>query len=187
MNWNDGNVFFLADFDDNMEGAVILPLIRQIQHQRTLRDAKIDLHINSHGGYAHLVFQLISLVEMAKRDGIIVRTIVPDTAYSAGSILAITGTPGERYIERTASHLIHYGTAGLSNETTPEQVERVYGAKSKHFAKIKKHYQSYTDIPSEEIDRLMNDDAAFIPANKAIQWGLADKYTDKFDIGYTHE
>ena len=183
MNWNDGNVFFLADFDDNMEASIVLPLIREIQRQRKYKDGRIDLYINSFGGYRHLVFQLISLVESAKRDGIVVRTIVTDIAYSAGSILAVTGTPGERYIERTGEHLIHYGYTGGGGESTPEQVERVYSQKALGFKKILNHYKKFTKFPEGEIEGLMNDDMAFIPANKCIKYGLADKYMEKFDIG----
>lgn len=184
MNWNDGNVFFLADFDDNMEASVVLPLIREIQRQRELKNGRIDLYINSFGGYKHLVFQLISLVENAKRDGVVVRTIVPDIAYSAGSILAVTGTVGERYIEKTAEHLIHYGITG-SSETTPEQLERNYIQKNEGFKKIKHHYQKNSNVP--ELDALMNDDSGFIPAAKCIKWGLADKYMEKFDIGRSND
>ena len=176
-------MFFLADFDDNMEASIVLPLIREIQRQRKYKDGRIDLYINSFGGYRHLVFQLISLVESAKRDGIVVRTIVPDIAYSAGSILAVTGTPGERYIERTGEHLIHYGYTGGGGESTPEQVERVYSQKALGFKKILNHYKKFTKFPEGEIEGLMNDDMAFIPANKCIKYGLADKYMEKFDIG----
>ena len=182
MNFNESNIFFLADFDDSMESGIVLPLTREIQRQRHFRDGRIDLYINSFGGYRHLVFQLISLVELAKREGIVVRTIVPDIAYSAGSILAVTGTPGERYIEKTAEHLIHYGQTG-SMETTPEQVERNTIQKREGFKKIRRHYEKYTKIPAGELDSLMNDDSAFIPARKCLTWGLADKYMDKFDIG----
>lgn len=182
MNFNEDNIFFLTDFDDNMEASIVLPLTREIQKQRQLKNGRIDLHVNSHGGYKHLVFQLISLIEIAKRDGVTVRTVVPDIAYSAGSILAITGSPGERYIERTAEHLIHYGITG-SMETTPEQAARNFVQKQASFKNILSHYKRYTDFPEGEIERLMNDDSAYIPANKCIKWGLADKYMEKFDIG----
>lgn len=181
MNFDDGNIFFLADFDDSMERDIIVPLTRQIQKQRRYNDGRIDLYINSFGGYRHLVFQLISLVEMAKREGIVVRTIVPDVAYSAGSILAVTGTPGERYIEKTAEHLLHYGFTG-SAESTPEQVERNYAQKNEGFKKILRHYEKYCNVP--DLERAMNDDSFYVPAAKCIKWGLADKYMDKFDVGW---
>lgn len=180
--FNEGNVFTLFDFDDNMEANVPLALIEEIQKQRQLRNGRIDLYINSFGGYKHLVFQIISLLEVAKRDGVVVRTIVPDIAYSAGSILAISGSPGERYIERGAEHLVHYGSTG-SHETTPEQAARNFAQKQTSFRAILNHYKKYTKIPHDELDRLMSDDSAFIPASKCIKWGFADKYMEKFDIG----
>jgi ATP-dependent protease ClpP protease subunit len=178
---NDGNVFFIGDFDDNAEQNLIIPLTKEIQKQRRLRDGRIDLYINSYGGYKHLVFQLVSLVETAKREGIVVRTIVPHIAFSAGSILAVTGTPGERYIEKDAEHLLHYGTTG-SMETTPEQVERNGAIKTRDFKKILAHYNKYSSVP--DLATKMNDDSFFVPANKCLTWNLADKYMEKFDIGY---
>ena len=180
MNFNDDNVFYLTDFDDSMEGAIVLPLTREIQKQRQLKNGRIDLYINSFGGYAHLVFHLIELVEVAKREGIKVRTIVPSVAFSAGSMLAITGTPGERYIARDGEHLIHYGRTG-SVEETPKQIERWSAYKSRDFKNTIRHYQKYSNVPN--IDSEMMDDGFFIPAVKCVKYGLADKYMDKFDIG----
>ena len=181
MNWNEGNTFILNDFDDNMEASLVLPLTLEVKRQAKYRDGRIDLHINSFGGYAHLVFHMISQIELAKRNGVVVRTIVPDIAYSAGSILAITGTPGERYIEKSAEHLIHYGRTG-SVETTPEQVERNHVQKTAHFKRIKQHYLTYTKIPAAELDSLMNDDSAFIKGPQAVKKGLADQFMDKFPL-----
>jgi ATP-dependent protease ClpP protease subunit len=184
MNKQDGNIFFITDFDDSMEQELILPLIRQIQYQKTLREGRIDLYVNSFGGYTHLAFQLIGLMEQAKREEITVRTIVGDAAFSCGSLVAVAGSEGHRYIERTAMHLAHYGTVG-SIESTPEQAARVYEEKARHFKKMRQHYLNYTRIEPAELDRLMNDDQGYIPAAKCIKWGLADYYTDKFDIGRT--
>ena len=181
MNWNDGNVFFLADFDDNMEASIVLPLTKEIQRQRKLRWGQIDLYINSFGGYAHLVFHLIQLIEIAKQDDITVRTIVPSIAFSAGSMLAVTGTPGERYIAKNGEHLIHYGRTG-SVEETPKQIERWSAYKTRDFNNTLKHYKAYCDVP--DLDSEMMDNGFFVPANKCIKWGLADKYMEKFDIGY---
>lgn len=180
MMFNDGNVFTLFDFDDTMEQNVVLELTKEIQRQKRLKNGRLDLYINSYGGYKHLVFQLVSLVEIAKRAGIVVRTIVPNIAFSAGSILAITGTPGERYIDRNAEHLLHYGTTG-SMESTPEQVERNGKLKTRDFRKILAHYNKYSSVP--DLASKMNDDSFFATAQQCIKWGLSDKYLDKFDIG----
>jgi ATP-dependent protease ClpP protease subunit len=181
LNFNDGNVFLITDFDDGMEAGLVIPLIREIQKQREYKYGRIDLHINSWGGYAHLVDQLTELVEVAKGEGITVRTIVPAIAFSAGSMLAITGTPGERYIARNANHLVHYGRTG-SSESTPLQIERFHAWKKADFKNVIKHYNKYSAVPN--IEDHLNDDGFFIKASDCIKWGLADKYLDKFDIGY---
>lgn len=179
INQNDGNIFFIGDFDDGAED-IVIPLTKQIQKQRERHDGRIDLYINSYGGYKHLVFQLVSMVEMAKAEGVVVRTIVPYIAYSAGSILAIAGTPGERYIDPGAEHLLHYGMMG-SMETTPEQVARNHVMKSREFKKILDHYNKYSSVP--DLAAKMNDDSFFATAAQCKKWGLADHYIDKFDIG----
>lgn len=178
---NEGNVFFIGDFDDSAEKELVIPLTKEIQKQRKLREGRIDLYINSFGGYAHLLGHLTQLVEIAKRDGIVVRTIVPDVAFSAGSMLAVTGTPGERYIARTGNHLIHYGQTG-STESTPLQVDRFWEWKKSDFANTVKHYERYAEVP--DIRDHVADDGFFVPASKCIKWKLADKYLEKFDIGY---
>lgn len=183
MDFHDGNIFYFTDFDDSMEGNLVLTLTKEIQKQRRLVDGRLDLWINSFGGYGHLVAHLVELVEIAKRDEIVVRTIVPSVAFSAGSMLAITGTPGERYIARGAEHLIHYGQIG-SAESTPKQIERMSAYKNRDFKATIEHYRKYTNIP--ELDSEMMDDGYFLPANKCIKYGLADKYIDKLDIGYDY-
>lgn len=180
MRWNEGNVFVLNDFDDNMEGNIVLDLTLQIQEQAKVKDGGIiDLYINSFGGYAHLVFHLIELVELAKRQGTVVRTIVPSVAFSAGSMLAVAGTPGERYISKAGEHLIHYGRTG-SVEETPKQVERFAEYKKRDFKNTLAHYQKYANVPN--LDTEMMDDGWFIPAKDCVKWKLADKFLDKFDI-----
>jgi len=180
MSFEDENVFFLSDFDDNMERDIVIPLTRQIQKQKNVKDGRIDLYVNSFGGYAHLSDHIVQLMELAKREGIVVRTIVPAIAFSAGSFVAVAGTPGERYISRVGEHLIHYGTTG-SAESTPLQIDRFTDWKKRGFKVSLDHYAKYAKIPN--LDAEMMDDGFFVPAAKCIKWGLADKYMDKLDIG----
>jgi ATP-dependent protease ClpP protease subunit len=178
MRWNEDNLFILNDFDDAMESNIVLDLTLEVQKQMGRTDGQIDLWVNSFGGYAHLVHHIIELIEMAKREGVVVRTVVPSVAFSAGSMVAVAGTEGERYIARDAEHLIHYGRAMGSQEETPKQVERWAAYKARDFKRAITHYQKYTDVPN--LDTEMMDDGFFIPANKCIRWGMADKYIDKF-------
>jgi len=176
---NEDNVFFIGDFDDSLERDIVLPLTLEIAKQSKEKEGRIDLYINSMGGYGHLAYHLVELVEAAKRQGIVVRTIVTNSAFSAGSMLAITGTPGERYISRTGSHLIHYGSIA-SFESTPEQIERYNKWKKKFFSDNVAHYKKYSNVP--DLEKHISDDGFFVTANECVKWNLADKFMDKLEI-----
>lgn len=176
---HEDNVFFIGDVDDSLERDIIMPLTTEIAKQSKEKEGRIDLYINSNGGYGHLAYHMIELVEAAKRQGVIVRTIVANSAFSAGSMLAITGSPGERYISRTGSHLIHYGSIA-SFEQTPQQIERYNKWKKKFFSDNVAHYKKYSDVP--DLEQHISDDGFFVTAAEAIKWGLADKYMDKLEV-----
>lgn len=175
----EDNIFFIGDFDDSLEDRVIIPLTQEVSKQSELKKGRIDLYINSSGGYVHLLNHIVELVEIAKAQGVVVRTIVPDMAFSAGSALAITGTPGERYMGRNAEHLIHYGQI-VSFETTPEQIKRFTAWKDRTFKQNLAHYQKYANIP--DLDKHIMDDGFFVTAKQAITWKMADKYMEKLDL-----
>jgi len=178
----DGNVFFIGDFEPAMEDELIIPLTREIQRQRVLEDGRIDLHINSQGGNFYLMQHLVNLVEIAKRSGVRVRTMVFSMAYSAGSMLAVTGD--ERYIAQGAEHLIHYGSNG-GVAATPVQAKRMALSNSRAFKYNVKHYQKYCNVPN--LEENMSDDNFYVTASQAIKWGMADFYMDKLDIGYADD
>ena len=179
--YSDGrNTFYIGEFDDEMEQNLIIPLTHAVKQQTELRDGRIDLYINSYGGNAHLLMHTVELVELAKRNDVVVRTIVTSAAYSAGSMLAVAGTPGERYIAKNALHLVHYGNTGASVDTTPTQASRRHDADQIMFNQILNHYRTYCDIPS--LEENIQDDNWYIKASEAKRWGMADKYLDKFDL-----
>lgn len=175
----EDNVFFIGDFDESLENTIILPLTQEVKKQSKEREGRIDLYINSCGGYLHVVNHMVELIEIAKTNGVVVRTIVPDIAFSAASMLAITGTPGQRYIGKRAEHLIHYGQI-YSFETTEEQIDRFTAHKKRMFKGNFDHYQKYANIPG--LDQKMLDDGYFVTAREALRFGMADKYMEKLEI-----
>jgi len=175
---SEDNVFLIGDVDDDSEKLAI-PLAQQIAEQSKLKNGRIDLWINSYGGYTHIAMHIIELMEAAKRQGVVVRTIVPGLALSAGSLLAIAGTPGERYIAPKAEHLIHYGQVG-SLDQTPQQVDRSKDYKKRAFKAIVDHYKHYSNVP--DLEAKISDDGYFVHSRDCIRWGLADKTTDKLKL-----
>lgn len=175
--YRDENRFYIAgEFNKDMEAGVVSQLRAEIEKQADRKAGLIELYISSNGGNAYVLIQIIELVELAKRKGVKVRTIVTSHAYSCGSMLAVTGTKGERYISRYAEHLVHYGQFDGYRKSTPYQIERDAERFRRWTKTILSHYERYCEIP--DIAEHLKDDFFWIPADDAIKWGLADKYAE---------
>jgi ATP-dependent protease ClpP protease subunit len=173
---DDNRFYLLGEFGDEMKWSIIVPLTKKIEDLKKVKDASLEIYISSHGGDGYLVTHIIELLEIAKRNDIKVKTIVTSHAFSAGSMLAVVGTKGERYISRMAEHLVHYGSIG-TGERTPAQIERSTDYKKRWFKLMVAHYKKYSNIP--DLEEHIKDDLFFIPADKCIKWGLADKYMEE--------
>lgn len=173
-----GNKFYImGNFKDDMIEEIIAPLNNKIIELQNQKNAEIELHISSNGGNYDMSWKIIDLIEQAKNNDIVVKTIVTYGAFSVGSMVAVTGTKGERYIARTAEHLIHYGTFNGHRHTTPLQQERTTEYFKRHLNNVESHYKKYANVP--KLKEHIKDDDFYIPADKCIEWGLADKYTDE--------
>lgn len=171
--YDDNRFFILTDFDDALQEGIIVPLTNKIEELSGQRNAYIEIYISTDGGDADLCMHMVHLLELAQARDITVRTIVTKNAFSAGSILAITGTPGERYISSSGEHLIHFGMSDGMFKRTPLQVDRMAVRTKNWFNTMLQHYQKYSAVP--DLEQHMQDDLFFIPAKKCIKWKLADK------------
>lgn len=165
-------VYILGDVDDRLCESVIMPLEEKIDELAKLKSAEMPVTINSNGGYVHVALHIVALLERAKAEGIKVKTIVPYKAYSAGSMIAIAGSPGHRYVYQSAEHLIHYGTFPGGWDQTPKQVRRDSKRRERWFKNLVAHYERYARVP--KLEKRIEDDNFFIPAHKCVKWGLAD-------------
>ena len=175
---NENTVYIHGEFDDSI--VELLPQIQRIINtQKERKEGKIIFNINSVGGYNSQLMCLINLIENAKKDNIIVETIVNYMAYSCGSMLACSGTTGHRYIAEYAAHLCHYAR-GSDYSATPTQINR----NAENFLRlqnnIKALYKKYCEPTAKKgfVAKLfdnMKDDCFFIPAKQCIEYGLADK------------
>jgi ATP-dependent protease ClpP protease subunit len=177
------NVFYITEFDKDMTDYLVIPFTRAIKEQvdKAHREtAYIDMYVNSYGGETHLAFHLVSMMEVAKAAGVIVRTIVTDTVMSSGSIVSVAGSKGHRYVAKDGSLLVHYGYIPVAEVTTPLQAQRNRVYHETHFDHILRHYNTYCDIP-DLVDK-MQDDNYYITGAQAKRWGMADHFLDKFDL-----
>lgn len=172
--FSDGDRFFiLGEFNDDMNRELVLPLTKKIDSLSAIRNPSIEIIIDSNGGNGNTLMHLVDLVETAKKNGITVKTIVRNRAYSSGSMLAITGSKGHRYIAPAAEHLIHYGSVNGWYNHTPTQLDRESKFFKRWFATLVDHYKKYADVP--DLEEHIKDDNFFIDAKSSIKWGLADK------------
>jgi len=173
--FNEGNKFYiLGEFTDELQETIIVPLVKQIEELKTKKDAELIIYISSVGGSTWIARTIVSLLELAKSKDIIVKTIVTSHAFSSGSMVSIVGTKGYRFIDTYAEIMIHYGTYQGYSDKTPLQIERNSEYRKRHFDNILKHYKKYSKVP--DLEKLIADDGLCIPADKCIEWGLADKY-----------
>lgn len=175
----EDNLVYIGEFDEQMEDVLSLELVKTIQEQERLADGRIDFYINSYGGLADVAFHVVELMEYAKTQGVTIRTIVTSAAYSCGSIVAVAGTHGERYISENGQHLAHYGRIGSVNET-PTQTQRNSKRSLDFFNQIYKHYEKHCDIP--DLETKISDDGWFISAKEAKKWKMADHYMNRLRV-----
>lgn len=172
---SDGRTFFINEFDETMD-EVLLNVARSISKQKgSPLDAQLHFYINSEGGDASRAFSLVALMEHAKALGFKVFTTVLCDAHSAGSLVAVAGSPGCRKVARGANYLVHYGEVELV-ATGPVGLQRIFAANNRHFYRMVEHYNLHTKIP--DIKSLMDYDNAYISSEEALEWRMADALFD---------
>ena len=176
---NANAVYIYGAFDESI--ITLLPEIKkQIDTQKTLKDGKIIFHINSNGGQIRILQSLLNLVEYAKKENVIVETIVECNAFSCGSLLACSGTIGHRYISEYGEHLIHSARC-WQHSSTLEQIDRNANYMKRVINNLKDIYKKYCTLTAKNgcvrnlLHHAFKDDNFYISAKDCIKYGLADK------------
>lgn len=178
LNFVDGNhVFIHGVFDESISKHVLPSLVKLVEIQGKVKNGKIKFYINSDGGLVFSLLDLLAQIEMAKKMGVIVETYVYGRAYSCGSLLACSGSPGHRYISGQAEHLCHLGSAGTGVVCNDVELKRSHERAQYHFDRIRKLYKKYARI--KDLDKAIKYDNYFIRGKEIIANGLADKIIDE--------
>lgn len=174
---NDNTVYIHGAFDENVS-KLLHQIKRIIKRQSEYKHAKIIFDISSNGGYVYVLFELLALIEEAKKLGVIVETRSMSTANSCGAILLMSGTVGHRYGSPLSYVLIHHPIGGFTH-STEKQLERTV-AQSQHLNKtMKKLIQKYSNIPAKELEEMLCDDSYYIYGDKLLKYGIIDHITFK--------
>lgn len=140
---------------------------------KNIKNPIIDIFIDSTGGTENALQNLSALLNIAKSRGTIIRTTVLSRAFSAGSLLAIQGTPGFRIMAHDARHMIHYGSTSLVAKN-PDDIGIMATQIAAQKDAIIGKYQTYTKIPQKKLDVLMRCESGFLTAPECLEMKLCD-------------
>jgi ATP-dependent Clp protease protease subunit len=101
-----------------------------------------------------------------------IHTIVMGQAASMGSLLAMSGTAGHRFILPNARHMIHQPLGGASGQATDVEIQARELLRWKKV--LTEIYVRHTHKTYDQLTQDMERDF-FMTADEAVSYGLADK------------
>ena len=139
-----------TQFKPNTGSNIIAPYEKISDNQPNL-----NVYITSDGGDLFVARAIITLFNMLQAKGVIIRTYNLSYAASAASAIAISGTPGYRYMAHDAYNFIHFGkhpfTITRENETS-----HIIANEKRQTKALHDFYLSKTKLTDSEIKKFFN-------------------------------
>lgn len=134
----------------------------------------LNVWINSGGGKISVMQSILTLFNMASAKGTIIKTYNIASASSSASMIAISGTPGYRYMAENAYNYIHFGRYSADTAHTDEI--DILTNNLKIFDKTTRlMYLNNTKLTNKELTRYYNTEGAGrLYADQCLQKGLCD-------------
>lgn len=134
----------------------------------------LNVWINSGGGKVLVMQSILTLFNMASAKGTIIKTYNIASASSSASMIAISGTPGYRYMAENAYNYIHFGRYSADTAHTDEI--DILTNNLKIFDKTTRlMYLNNTKLTNKELTRYYNTEGAGrLYADQCLQKGLCD-------------
>lgn len=138
-----------------------------------LKNPIIDVYINSGGGKLSEAKSIMTLLNLARAKGAIIRTTVMGRASSSASLIAIQGTPNFRIMYEQAYNMIHYGKSTLQIDRIME-VEKAAQYEKEMRESFKSPYLQYTDLTPAELTELQRTEYGYINAKECLNKKMCD-------------
>ena len=129
----------------------------------------IKIFINSNGGSLNAIMELITICNLSR---VPVMAIGMGKCYSAGGLLLLGITKGNRYILSTTEALIHDGNMSGYGGDTGKAIDDLEQTK-KNEEKVKKFILSCTNISEDLYDKNYRKNW-WLDSSEIIKYGLAD-------------
>ena len=177
QNFAEGNNFYIySSIDDTFGRDILAPFTSKVSEMSGKScgcspQKVINIYISSYGGRLNYTFDLIALIEKAKKENIEVATYVTSNACSGASLIAVAGS--KRYISSRAFHLLHYARGGDFSHN-PEMIVRNTENGLFTQGELIKIYKKYTKVKGLE-KKLLADNYMINGGEECIKLPLADE------------
>lgn len=135
----------------------------------------VYFYINSPGGSVTAGMSIYDTMQFIRCP---IHTIVMGQAASMGSLLAMAGEPGHRFILPNARHMIHQPLGGASGQATDVEIQARELLRWKDV--LTGIYVRHTGRDRDQLRADMERDN-FMTAEQAVAYGLADQVISKRD------
>lgn len=168
----DGNFFINGNIDESIAKNIIAPLINEINiRSRHKTPMPINFYITSYGGFVKDAFDIISWFDYAKKVGVPIHTYVTSVAFSAGSLIAVSGH--KRFASVRAYHGLHFARGGQYAHN-PDMADRNVENFKWMQSQLVQIYKSTTKL--KDIEKLLLADNYMINGGaNLLKYGLIDE------------
>lgn len=187
----DNNVHILTSINPETTNGLImqltrwvnaLPVISPKQHEKIYSPYEVipdnipvlNVWINSGGGNVSRTESILNMFNIASARGTIIKTYNIGRASSCASQIAVSGTPGYRYMGQNTYHWIHYGNSEYKINH-PEEAEYAVTDFKNHLGNMYDTYKRNTRLTGTELNEYFKTEGAGqLYAEQCLDKGLCD-------------
>ena len=152
-----------------IESGIAQSVVAQLLFLESEGESEILMYIDSPGGSVTAGMSMINTMNFIKPP---VSTVITGQGASMGSLIALNGTKGRRYMLPAATHMIHQPMGGFSGQSTDFEI---HGRELKRWkTRLTQIYADITGKPYDELEQDMERDN-FFTAERSVEYGLADE------------
>ena len=133
----------------------------------------IDVYINSNGGNLPQTKSIMTLLNLARAKGAIIRTTNMGISASCASLIAIQGTPKFRIMYEQAYNLLHYGKSTYSVDKADE-IDRVAIYETELRKNFNAPYLKYTNLTEKDLKKYQKTEFAYLNAQECLKKNICD-------------
>ena len=134
----------------------------------------LNVWINCSGGNSVQTISILNMFHIASARGTIIKTYNIGRASSSASMIAVSGTPGYRYMGEDTFNMIHYGNSKFEIDH-PEENEYNNINFKKHLNAMYNLYQKNTLLTKQELNKYFKTEGAGqLYAEQCLTKGVCD-------------